>query len=230
MKRFLILISIIFLLIAFYVTVSMLRSSALEKQRQKEATVLENGYQEGIKRLSEGRCGDAMTSLSHAALSNYKHARLLYFYAKAEETGELFYIEDEVPKGYNGPLAQKILALKDKAERIRTEKAKTEKVKKGKDEGERAVANQSKDPPYKAIELVKNDPTLLDPATEKMRSVEKRMMDARESFFANMTWRYEALPIENSKYRVTQYVDNGRGESFIRTWIVNISTNKGCPF
>jgi outer membrane protein assembly factor BamD (BamD/ComL family) len=78
MKRFLIFISIIVLLIAFYAIVSMLRSSALEKQRQQEAIRLENNYQEGIKQISEGKFGDAMTSLSHAALSNYKHARLLY--------------------------------------------------------------------------------------------------------------------------------------------------------
>ena len=144
MKRLLFMISIIFLLIAFYAIVSMLRSSALEKQRQQEAIVLENKYQEGIKQISEGRFGDAMTSLSRAALSNYNHARLLYFYAKAEETGELFYIDDEVPKGYQGPFAQNILALKDKAERIRAEKAKTEKVRKGRDEVERAVAESAR--------------------------------------------------------------------------------------
>jgi hypothetical protein len=62
-----------------------------------------------------------------------------------------------------------------------------------------------------------------------MRSVEKRMIDARESFFPNMTWRYEVIVIEKDKYRVTQYVDNGKGESFIRTWIVNISTNEVNP-
>ena len=144
MKKLLIMISIIFLLIAFYAILSMLRSSALEKQRQQEAIRLENKYQEGIKQLSEGRFGEAMTSLSHAASSNYKHARLLYFYAKAEETGELFYINDEVPKGYNGPLAQNILALKDKAERIRMEKTKMGKVRKGKDEVERAVAESAR--------------------------------------------------------------------------------------
>ena len=144
MKKLLIMIFIIFLLIAFYSIVSMLRSSALEKQRQQEAIRLENKYQEGIKQLSEGRFGEAMTSLSHAASSNYKYARLLYFYAKAEETGELFYINDEVPKGYNGPLAQNILALKDKAERIRIEKTKMEKVRKGKDEVERSVAESTR--------------------------------------------------------------------------------------
>jgi hypothetical protein len=99
----------------------------------------------------------------------------------------------------------------------------------GKGKEERAVADQSKDLSYKAVELVKNDPTLLDPATGKMRSVEKRMLDTRESFFGNMTWRYEAQRIEEIKYKVTQYVDNGRGESFIRTWIVNISTNEVSP-
>jgi cbb3-type cytochrome oxidase subunit 3 len=124
MKRFLIFISIIVLLIAFYAIVSMLRSSALEKQRQQEAIRLENNYKEGIKQISEGKFGDAMTSLSHAALSNYKHARLLYFYAKAKESGELIYINDEVPVGYNGPFAQEILALKDNAQRM-------EKVRKG---------------------------------------------------------------------------------------------------
>lgn len=144
MRRFLILISIIFLVIAFYAVVSMLRSSALEKQRQQEAIRLENKYQEGIKQISEGRFGDAMTSLSHDALSNYRHARLLYFYAKAKETGELLYINDEVPKGYNGPFAQEILALKDKAERIRAEKTKTEKVRRGRDEVERAVAESDR--------------------------------------------------------------------------------------
>jgi hypothetical protein len=35
--------------------------------------------------------------------------------------------------------------------------------------------------------------------------------------------------IEKDKYRVTQYVDNGKGESFIRAWIVNIFTNEISP-
>ena len=144
MKKLLIVIFIIFLLIAFYAIVSMLRSSTLEKQRQQEAIRLENGYQEGIKQISEGRFGDAMTSLSHAALSNYKNARLLYFYAKAKETGELFYINDEIPKGYTGPFAQEILALKDDAERVKGEKAKTEKVRRGKDEVERAATESTR--------------------------------------------------------------------------------------
>ena len=192
MKKLLIMISIIFLLIAFYAIVSMLRSSALEKQRQQEAILLENKYQEGIKQLSEGRFGDAMTSLSHAALSNYKHAKLLYFYAKAEETGELFYIDDEVPKGYNGPLAQKILALKDKAERIRTEKTKTEKVRKGKDEVERAVAEsarlmglikkQTKEEQYlEELESILKDVQYSTSAADSYRA-EQKLMSLREQY------------------------------------------------
>ena len=182
MKRLLIMVSIIFLLIAFYAIVSMLRSSALEKQRQQEAIRLENKYQGGIKQLSEGRFGDAMTSLSHPALSNYKHARLLYFYAKAEETGELFYIEDEVPKGYNGPLAIKILALKDKAERIGTGKAKTEKVRKGKDEVERAVAESTR-----LMGLIKKQ-TKEEQYLEELESILK---DVRYSTSAEDSYRAE---------------------------------------
>ena len=229
MKRLLIISSIIFVLIVFYSIASMFRLSPLEKQKQQEAIWFENKYQEGIKQISEGRFADAMTSLCSAALSNYRHARVLYYYAEAEETGEPFYIDDEVPEGYSGPLAQRILALKDKMERIKAEKAKTEKVREGKAEVEAAVAGESKDGPYKAIELVKNDPTLLDSGTGKILSVEKRMMDVRESDSANVTWRYETLPTEKSKYRVTRYVDNGRGESFIRSWIVNVSTNEVSP-
>jgi cbb3-type cytochrome oxidase subunit 3 len=182
MKRFLIFISIIVLLIAFYAIVSMLRSSALEKQRQQEAIRLENNYQEGIKQISEGKFGDAMTSLSHAALSNYKHARLLYFYAKAEETGDLFYIEDEVPKGYNGPLAQEILALKDKAQRIRTEKIKTGKVRKGRDEVEKAIAESDR-----LMGLVKKQ-TKEEQYLEELESILK---DVRYSTSAADSYRAE---------------------------------------
>ena len=90
-------------------------------------------------------------------------------------------------------------------------------------------SGESKNPTYKAVELVKNHPTLPAPDTGKMRSVEKRMIDARKSFVPDMTWRYEATMIEKDKYRVTQYVDNGKGESFIRAWIVNIFTNEISP-
>jgi Flp pilus assembly protein TadD len=79
MKRFLIIISIVLLIIAFYAIVSMLRSSGLEKQRQQEAILSENKYQEGIKQISEGRFGDAMTSLSRAALSNYNGCSPAWF-------------------------------------------------------------------------------------------------------------------------------------------------------
>jgi hypothetical protein len=182
MKKLLIMISIIFLLIAFYAIVSMLRSSALEKQRQQEAIRLENKYQEGIKQLSEGRFGEAMTSLSHAASSNYKHARLLYFYAKAEETGELFYINDEVPKGYNGPLAQNILALKDKAERSRIEKTKMGKVRKGKDEVERAVAESAR-----LMGLIKKQTK----EEKYLQELESILKDVRYSTSADDSYRAE---------------------------------------
>jgi hypothetical protein len=182
MKRFLIIISIVLLIIAFYAIVSMLRSSGLEKQRQQEAILSENKYQEGIKQISEGRFGDAMTSLSRAALSNYKHARLLYFYAKAEETGELFYIVDEVPKGYQGPFAQNILALKDKAERIRAEKAKTEKVREGRDEVERAVAESAR-----LMGLIKKQ-TKEEQYLEELESILK---DVRNSTSAADSYRAE---------------------------------------
>jgi hypothetical protein len=81
----------------------------------------------------------------------------------------------------------------------------------------------------KATELVKNHPTLPGPETGKFRSVEKRMIDAKQSFFLNMTWRYESKTIGRDQYRVTQYVENGIGESFIRTWIVDVSSNKVSP-
>jgi hypothetical protein len=160
----------------------MLRSSALEKQRQQEAIRLENNYQEGIKQISEGKFGDAMTSLSHAALSNYKHARPLYFYAKAEETGDLFYIEDEVPKGYNGPLAQEILALKDKAQSIRTEKIKTGKVRKERDEVEKAIAESDR-----LMGLVKKQ-TREEQYLEELESILK---DVRYSTSAADSYRAE---------------------------------------
>jgi hypothetical protein len=44
-----------------------------------------------------------------------------------------------------------------------------------------------------------------------------------------MTWRYESKTIGRDQYRVTQYVENGIGESFIRTWIVDVSSNKVSP-
>ena len=90
-------------------------------------------------------------------------------------------------------------------------------------------SRQYVDATFKAVDLVKNHPTLPEPDTGKMRSVEKRMIDARKSFFPKMTWRYEATAIGKDTYRVSQYVDNGREESFIRTWIVNISTNEITP-
>ena len=87
------------------------------------------------------------------------------------------------------------------------------------------VNNQS----LQAVELVKNHPTLLDPVSGKMRSVEKRMIDARQTFSPNMTWNYEARLIGKGRYRVTQYADNGRGELHVRIWIVDLSTNEVKP-
>lgn len=80
-----------------------------------------------------------------------------------------------------------------------------------------------------AIELVKNDPTLIDPVTGRRRSVEKRMLDAKETYYPNMTWRYNAQPIEEDRCRVEQYFDNGRGDTFTRTWRVNVTTKQVTP-
>jgi predicted GTPase len=167
MKRFLIISSIIFVLIVFYSIASIFRLSPSEKQKQQEAIWFESKYQEGIKQISEGRFEDAMTSLSRAALSNYRHARLLYYYAEAEETGEPFYIDDEVPEGYSGPLAEKILALKNKMERIKAEKAKTETVRAGRTEVERVAAEQSKDGPH-IVNISTNEVNPENPAAKKL--------------------------------------------------------------
>jgi len=88
---------------------------------------------------------------------------------------------------------------------------------------------QSKDPSYRAVELVKNDPTLIDPTTGKRRSVENRMLDAKSAYYPKMTWRYEARQIDKDMYTVTQHVDNGKGETFTRIWTVNISANRVAP-
>ena len=110
-----------------------------------------------------------------------------YSSSKAKETGELFYINDEVPKGHKGPFAQEILALKD-----RTEKTKTEKVRKGKDEVERAVAEstrlmglikkQTKEQQYlEELESILKDVQYSTSAADSYRA-EQKLMSLREQY------------------------------------------------
>lgn len=81
----------------------------------------------------------------------------------------------------------------------------------------------------KAIVLVKNHPTLRDPVSGKFRSVERRMIDAKQSFFPKMTWRYEAEQIRPSEFRVKQHVYDGKEFIGTREWEVDISTKKVTP-
>jgi hypothetical protein len=73
-----------------------------------------------------------------------------------------------------------------------------------------------------AVRLVKNH---LTPAG----SVEKRMMDERAKSFPFPRWRYEAKVIGEKKFRVLQYVEERSAPVFVRTWIVNLSTNEIKP-
>jgi hypothetical protein len=89
--------------------------------------------------------------------------------------------------------------------------------------------SQSKAFASQAVELVRNHPTLTDPVTGRMRSVELRMIDEKERSFPNLKWRYEAKEIGRNKYRVTQHAREGGGPPLIRTWIVDLSTNEINP-
>ncbi len=80
-----------------------------------------------------------------------------------------------------------------------------------------------------AMELVRNHPTLTDPATGKKKSVELRMVEQKMRSFPNLKWRYEAKEIGRSKYRVTQSSGEGAGPPLIRTWIVDLSTKEVIP-
>ena len=88
---------------------------------------------------------------------------------------------------------------------------------------------QSKALVSQAVKLVKNHPTLADPVTGRKRSVEMRMVEAKEKSFPNLKWRYETKEIGRSKYRITQYAREGGGPPLIRTWIVDLSTNEVIP-
>lgn len=74
----------------------------------------EENYQEGIKRISEGRYYDAGVSLVRAHKADYKHSTVLYYDASAmEANSSMFeYYLKQIPLDYNGPLADRILALK----------------------------------------------------------------------------------------------------------------------
>jgi hypothetical protein len=88
---------------------------------------------------------------------------------------------------------------------------------------------QSKTLASQAIELVKNHPTLTDSATGRKRSVEMRMVEEKERSFPNLKWKYEAKGIGKTKYRITQYAREGGGPPLVRTWIVDLSTDKVIP-
>lgn len=88
---------------------------------------------------------------------------------------------------------------------------------------------QSKASASAAIELVKNDTTLTDPATGKKKSVEMRMIEQKTRSFPNLKWRYTAKKIGKEKYRVTQSSGEGAGPPLVRTWIVDLSTTEVNP-
>jgi hypothetical protein len=88
---------------------------------------------------------------------------------------------------------------------------------------------QSKARGLQAVELVRNHPTLTDPATGKKRSVEMRMIEEKMRSFPNLKWRYQAKKIGRNKYRVTQSSREGAGPPLIRTWIVDLSTTEVYP-
>jgi hypothetical protein len=73
-----------------------------------------------------------------------------------------------------------------------------------------------------AVELVKNHVT---PAG----SVEKRMKDQKAKSFPFPRWRYEAKEIGGKKFRVLQHVEERSAPPFVRTWIVDYSTNEIKP-
>jgi len=89
--------------------------------------------------------------------------------------------------------------------------------------------SQSKARVSEAIDLVKNDATLIDPATGKKKSVEMRMIEQKTRSFPNLKWRYEAKQIGKNKYRVTQSSGEGAGPPLVRTWIVDLSTTEVKP-
>ena len=89
--------------------------------------------------------------------------------------------------------------------------------------------SQSKARASKAVELVRNHPTLTDPTTGKKRSVEMRMVEEKMRSFPNLKWKYEANEIGKNKYRVTQSSGEGAGPPVIRTWIVDLSTKEVDP-
>jgi len=74
----------------------------------------------------------------------------------------------------------------------------------------------------KAVELVKKHVT-------PSGSVEKRMMDEQAKSFPFPRWRYEAKEIGGKKFRVLQHVEERSAPPFIRTWIVDLSTNEVKP-
>ncbi len=59
--------------------------------------------------------------------------------------------------------------------------------------------------------------------------VEKRMMDEKAKSFPFPRWRYEAKEIGGKKFRVLQYVEERSAPVFVRTWIVDLSTNEIKP-
>jgi hypothetical protein len=100
--------------------------------------------------------------------------------------------------------------------------------KKSSQEAEKKSVNQSKELTAKAVELVKNHPTLGDSVTGEKKSVEKKMRDSAKSY-PKLKWRYEAKEIGNQKYRITQYVEEGLDRLLTRTWIVDLSTGEVRP-
>ncbi len=88
--------------------------------------------------------------------------------------------------------------------------------------GKKKSSSQSQALASEAIELVKNHVT---PAG----SVEKRMMDEKAKSFPYPRWRYEAKEIGGKKFRVLQHVEERSAPPFVRTWIVDYSTNEIRP-
>ncbi len=139
------------------------------------------------------------------------HPGTMYFYRVRFDSGEMGYLgadgnnlEIEIKKGSLISLSQK-------------------------ESPKKKSLSQSKALVSRAVESVKNHPTLSDPLTGRMRSVEMRMVQQKEKSFPNLKWRYEAKEIGRNKYRITQYAREGGGPPLARTWIVDVSTDEVIP-
>jgi hypothetical protein len=88
--------------------------ASVEIYNQIHKWKMERDYQEGIKRISEGKYNDAGVSLVNAYTAKYKHATVLFNYAaamEAESSMRKHYL-NSIPDNYDGPLSEQILESK----------------------------------------------------------------------------------------------------------------------